>query len=186
MDRSSQRAAAAFHGCRSAVGRLRASGLLAVPGSDVVTDDDGYCSRNGSGRRVVAFGAGSLGSGRGATVARGKAGPGGGRAPLLWWGCPLEVDGLGVDRRADRRGGDEPAAEVFCGRDRVEQVVLLGVMACGGPRARGLDRGASAGALGVGLGRAANGRRPPTRLRAPPTPSYAQGPPIVVEASAAD
>jgi hypothetical protein len=28
------------------VGRLCASGRLAVPGSDVVTDDDGYCSRN--------------------------------------------------------------------------------------------------------------------------------------------
>jgi hypothetical protein len=35
-----------FHGCRSAVGRLCASGRLAVPGSDVVPDDDGYCSRN--------------------------------------------------------------------------------------------------------------------------------------------
>ena len=46
MDTHSQRAVAAFHGCRSAVGRLCASGRLAVPGSDVVTDDDGYCSRN--------------------------------------------------------------------------------------------------------------------------------------------
>jgi hypothetical protein len=39
--------------------RLRAGGrLVVVPGSDVVTDDDGYCSRNGSGRHVLAFGAG--------------------------------------------------------------------------------------------------------------------------------
>jgi hypothetical protein len=179
MDRSSQRAAAAFHGCRSAVGRLRASGLLAVPGSEVVTDDDGYCSRNGSGRRVVAFRRGGVLGVVAERLSRVESGGPAVAEPLCCGGgCPLEVDGLGVDRRADRRGGDEPAAEVFCGRDRVR----TGRSA----RRNGLRRPACSRARPRSLGGYPRRRSWAGGQRPPPTDPLARAADTVIRTGAAD